>query len=203
MNSSLIVFQNFEQKEGINYLLDHSDTDYLAWLMRQSSTYPGMIAVDILVKSGDTLDECEYGSERYAYIPKENKWREAMYVDDLEYCRENMESVTPDNTNFMMRIDMLLRLLNETKFLSFHCMKVPDNMRIGDEKIGEMVCPILSNLLIESTSVGILDGRYYDYNAIVKWVRQSRSDPMTRRRVSESDIKLVMYLFKSVGKACV
>jgi hypothetical protein len=189
MNSFLIVFRGINQQQGMDKIRNSNSQD--KWIMRESATQAGMISIDTI-----------YGSYRFAYIPNEEKWESAV-GSALQRCKEQMEQITFSNSNFAIRIDGLLLKVNDTIGLKYDDLILPtefeassnyayltvqdDNKDISE--LEDMTCPISFELLKECEQVGMLNGRYYKYESIEKWVRDTQQDPLTRKYATISDIK--------------
>lgn len=193
-----IVFKCLNPIKGYNKL----NMAGKKWLMRESSTHEGLISVDILRKSG----VCH--SMRFVYEETAG-WQSANNMRDLN----KVDSVIPihfSDKGFRSTITDLLHIL-ETKYRltqadllkpeehdasvnnAYACLIDGDETVYTKESIKDMCCPITMECLRFAKQPAVLNNRFYEYDAIYKWVVENGVDPFTKEvvcvdRIVKTDI---------------
>lgn len=193
MNNFLIVFRGITHKVGYEKL----SKSQKKFLIRESASQYGMITIDMIEKK----------SYRFAYHP-DNGW---IVVNDkkmIDEIKSIMEKITFSNKNFILRIETLIEKITDLFGICMDDILLPTEFEASPnyayslihenkiEELSKMYCPITSEKLLNSTDIGILNGRFYKYDAILEWIKQTGRDPFTRQIVNIKDIRK-SHLFKN------
>lgn len=129
------------------------------------------------------------------YLIKKLRERENYARVIQYYFREHLE-----NTTFRERtlLKELFKLKTEKYHLSFYNRQLTSKINNSQRYIEEQFeCPITMKKIKESKELKLskVDGRFYEKNAILRWLRTNSVSPFTRENMDPSDLLSVDWLY--------
>ncbi len=185
-----LVFASISQKKARKLLIKNEKK----WLIRESASIPGMLTVDILRPNGETH------AYRYAYYFEKNKWKFANTEEQINNAK-NKSSLLFSASDFVGRVSILLNQvciyfnLQMDDFLippQNYCLNITEITLRDDYKNMEFIKRPTSFTRIDNVEEPVvLNDNIYEFCEIVKWIKSTGIDPITTKKVSLKDIKII------------